>query len=117
MIKLDKLNKILKALADPGRIRIIALLSKKKSLCVCEIQSIIGLSQPTISSHLKLLESSGLVEFKKDGLWVNYNLRSDMDDNVKKLIESIVNILKKDEKIIEDIKKIRSVDRREICRR
>jgi len=41
MVKLEKLNKILKALGDPGRVRIIALLSKKKNLCVCEIQDII----------------------------------------------------------------------------
>ncbi|MDZ7837100.1 MAG: metalloregulator ArsR/SmtB family transcription factor [Actinomycetota bacterium] len=42
----------------------------KEGLCVCEIKEVIGLSQPTISSHLKLLEAAGLVESKKEGIWV-----------------------------------------------
>jgi len=117
MVKLDKLSKIIKALADPGRIRILALLLAKNNLCVCEIQDIIGLSQPTISFHLRLLENAGLVEYKKDGLWVNYNVNSNMDNDIRKLIDNIINILKADEKILEDLKKINGIDRIEICKR
>ncbi|MBC7334297.1 MAG: winged helix-turn-helix transcriptional regulator, partial [Actinobacteria bacterium] len=75
MGKLTNYTKILKALADENRLRILALLKAseniKKDICVCEIQSIIGLSQPTISSHLKVLENAELIEYKKNGLWVN----------------------------------------------
>ena len=71
---LKNVEKIIKALADKNRLRIICLLLEKKDLCVCEITYIIGLSQPTISSHLRLLENAGLIESSKDGLWVNYNI-------------------------------------------
>jgi ArsR family transcriptional regulator len=43
-------------------------------MCVCEIQFALGLAQPTVSKHLKVLEDAGLVQSKKDGLWVNYTL-------------------------------------------
>lgn len=66
---LKNMTKVLKALADENRIKILYLLNEKKDLCVCEIREIIGLSQPTISSHLKLLENSGLVTYRKDGKW------------------------------------------------
>ena len=56
MLSLKKLIKILKALADENRLRIVSLVKSKQDLCVCEITAIIGLSQPTISSHLKKLE-------------------------------------------------------------
>ncbi len=56
MEQLRKLNRILKSLSDEGRLRIVFLLNKKKSLCVNEIREIIDLSQPTISSHLEVLE-------------------------------------------------------------
>jgi ArsR family transcriptional regulator, arsenate/arsenite/antimonite-responsive transcriptional repressor len=65
--------KIMKALSDPNRVKIVKLL-QRKSLCVCEIQSLLGVSQPTVSSHLKVLEEAGLVGYQKDGLWVNYHV-------------------------------------------
>jgi ArsR family transcriptional regulator len=46
----------------------------EKEMCVCEIQSVLGLAQPTISKHLKILEDAGLVESRKDKVWVNYRL-------------------------------------------
>ncbi len=46
---------------------------------MCEIKEIIGLAQPTISSHLKLLENAGLIESNKEGLWVNYNISANLD--------------------------------------
>jgi ArsR family transcriptional regulator len=61
LINLKKITKILKALADESRIRIIALLKERNVLCVCEITEIIGLSQPTISSHLKKLQDAEVI--------------------------------------------------------
>ncbi|MCK8603779.1 ArsR/SmtB family transcription factor [Desulfoferrobacter suflitae] len=63
--------KIMKALSDPNRVKIVKLL-QRRSLCVCEIQSLLGVSQPTVSNHLKVLEEAGLLAYQKDGLWVNY---------------------------------------------
>jgi len=65
--------KVMKALSDPSRVKILKML-QHRDMCVCEIQAALGLAQPTISKHLKILEEAGLVGFTKDGLWVNYFL-------------------------------------------
>ena len=59
--------KIMKALSDPNRVKIIKLLQQKK-MCVCELQAVLKLAQPTVSKHLKILEEAGLADFQKDGL-------------------------------------------------
>ena len=65
--------KVMKALSDPNRVKILKLL-QQKTMCVCELQGAIQISQPSVSKHLKLLEEAGLVDYKKEGLWVNYYL-------------------------------------------
>lgn len=114
---LKEMEKIIKALADKNRLRIIYLLNGKRDICVCEITDIIGLSQPTISSHLRLLENAGLVESNKDGLWVNYNINSQAEFFSRRSIEMICNDLKKDKQAISDLKKLKAIDRDKICRK
>ena len=114
---LKNIEKIIKALADKNRLRIIYLLNEKQDLCVCEITDIIGLSQPTISSHLRLLENAGLVESDKDGLWVNYNINRRADHFSRRSIEMICKDLKKDKQAISDVKKLKAIDRDKICGR
>ena len=65
--------RVMKALSDPTRVKILKIL-EKRLMCVCEIQTAIGVAQSTTSKNLKLLEDAGLVESQKDGLWVNYTL-------------------------------------------
>jgi ArsR family transcriptional regulator, arsenate/arsenite/antimonite-responsive transcriptional repressor len=65
--------KVMKALSDPNRVKIVKML-QRRLLCVCEIQSALGLAQSTASKHLKVLEEAGLITFAKDGQWVNYRL-------------------------------------------
>jgi ArsR family transcriptional regulator, arsenate/arsenite/antimonite-responsive transcriptional repressor len=65
--------KVMRALSDPNRVKILKLLQQRE-MCVCEIQAAIGIAQPTVSKHLKSLEDAGLVDRKKEGLWVNYSL-------------------------------------------
>ncbi len=62
--------KVMKALSDPNRVKIIKLLQQKE-MCVCDLQGALEIAQPTVSKHLKILEESGLVNFRKEGLWVN----------------------------------------------
>lgn len=66
-------TKIMKALSDPNRVKIIKLL-QQRVLCVCEIKEALGLAQSTASKHLKILEEAGLITYFKEGLWVNYRL-------------------------------------------
>jgi ArsR family transcriptional regulator, arsenate/arsenite/antimonite-responsive transcriptional repressor len=65
--------RVMKALSDPNRVKVVKMLQHKE-MCVCEIQFALGVAQPTVSKHLKVLEDAGLVQSKKDGLWVNYTL-------------------------------------------
>jgi len=65
--------KVMKALSDPNRVRLLKLLQKRE-MCVCEIRAALGIAQPTVSKHLKMLEDAGLVSREKKGLWVNYFL-------------------------------------------
>jgi ArsR family transcriptional regulator len=65
--------KVVKALSDPNRVKLLKML-QKRTMCVCEIQAALGIAQPTVSKHLKILEDAGLVNREKEGLWVNYSL-------------------------------------------
>lgn len=65
--------KVMKALSDPNRVKMIKLL-QRRVMCVCEIQESLGLAQSTASKHLKILEEAGLIDYSKEGLWVNYRL-------------------------------------------
>ena len=117
MQDLKTITKILKAISDEGRLRIISLLSRKKNLCVCEIKELIGLSQSTISSHLKKLENSGLITYSKDGKWINYNLNPNLDTRTKKLLKDIISIIKDDPQLIDDFTRLDTVKRQDICNR
>lgn len=70
---MDEFIKVMKALSDPNRVRLLKML-QRRVMCVCEIRAALGIAQPTASKHLKLLEDAGLVGRKKEGLWVNYCL-------------------------------------------
>jgi len=65
--------RVMKALSDPNRVKILKML-QNRNLCVCEMRAALGVAQPTVSKHLKILETAGLVKSNKDGLWVNYHL-------------------------------------------
>jgi len=73
---MKQLEKIFKALADKNRLRIVNML-EQKPMCVCEIRSVLQLSQSTVSGHLRVLKEAGLVEDIKEGLWVVYHLQDD----------------------------------------
>ena len=108
---------VMKALSDPNRVRIVKML-QHKTLCVCEIQAILQIAQPSVSKHLKILENAGLVESKKDGLWVNYYLT---DGRASPYVASILGNLRHwmedDPGLIENIKKLPDVRREDICKK
>ncbi len=70
---MKKFTEVMKALSDPNRVKIVKML-QHRSMCVCELREVLQVSQPTVSKHLKILERAGLVNYKKDGLWVDYFL-------------------------------------------
>jgi ArsR family transcriptional regulator, arsenate/arsenite/antimonite-responsive transcriptional repressor len=69
-----QLAAMFKALGDPVRLRLLSLIASHPGgqACVCEISSTFDVSQPTISHHLKLLRSAGLLDCERRGTWVYY---------------------------------------------
>jgi ArsR family transcriptional regulator, arsenate/arsenite/antimonite-responsive transcriptional repressor len=66
-----------KALADPTRVTIVNRLSSAGDVCVCDLTDACGLSQPTISHHLRILREAGLVDVSRRGTWAYYRLVPD----------------------------------------
>jgi len=64
----------LKALADPARLRLVSMVAAAGEACVCELTSQLGLSQPTVSHHLKILAGAGIITRRKRGVWSYYAL-------------------------------------------
>lgn len=101
----------MKALSDPGRVRIMKALEKKE-MCVCEIQALVGLSQPTISKHMSILEDAGLVQRWKDKLWVNYRLADGRDSEYAgSLLQELQGWLNEEKSVMAIMKKVSSIDR------
>ena len=74
----DELAALFKALADPARVRIVnALATSPEPVCACEFEPALGLSQPTVSHHLKKLVDAGLLEREQRGKWAYFSLSRD----------------------------------------
>ncbi|MCP4755598.1 MAG: winged helix-turn-helix transcriptional regulator [Proteobacteria bacterium] len=109
--------KVMKALSDPNRVKIVKTL-QHKAMCVCELQSILDISQPTVSKHLKILEGAGLVSFYKDGLWVNYHLADgESSPFAASLLGNLKHWLEDDPEVSGLVEKLPLVNREELCRR
>jgi len=107
--------KVMKALSDPNRVKIIKLL-QQRSMCVCELQAALKLAQPTVSKHLKILEEAGLVDYRKEGLWVNYFLANGKSSPyAASLLGNLQHWLNEDSEIADLIKKAAFISRVDIC--
>ena len=73
----DQLAAALKVLADPARLRLLSLIQAQPEheTCVCHLTEPLGLSQPTVSHHLKVLLQAGLVEREQRGSWAYFRVR------------------------------------------
>lgn len=84
--KIRRAEKLLGAIGDSNRIKILLLLSKRE-MCVCELEAAMGLPQPTVSHHLGLLEQADLVHRSKKERWVFYRVKeSPVVDLVRGLV-------------------------------
>ncbi len=107
--------KVMKALSDPSRVKILKML-QHRSMCVCEIQAALGLAQPTISKHLKILDEAGLVGYEKDGLWVNYSLAEGISSPyASTLLGNLRHWLDDEPSIKELMERLPEYEREKIC--
>jgi DNA-binding transcriptional ArsR family regulator len=82
---------LLKALADPTRLTMIAALRKAAApVCICDFTAALSLSQPTISHHMGKLREAGLVEADKRGIWVDYRLSASLPAGATELLDALL---------------------------
>src|SRR5213592_1665274 len=78
---------LFRTLADPARVKIVNLLATSgEPVCACEFEPALGLSQPTVSHHLKKLTDAGLLEREQRGRWAYFSLRPEATSQLEQLV-------------------------------
>lgn len=79
--------KLFRALADPGRVKIVNLLARSgEPVCACDFVPALGLAQATVSHHLKKLTEAGLIEREQRGKWAYFSLDPDASSRLESLV-------------------------------
>ncbi len=113
MVEKLEVIEIFKALTDETRLRIINLL-KKDELCVCEIESILGITQSNASRHLNKLRNAGIINYQKKSQWVYYRLDKNFLKNNRSLIDYILSKTAAMNNCIKDINCLKNYKKRNI---
>jgi ArsR family transcriptional regulator len=87
-LDVQPLTRLFRALGDETRVRIVALLTHGE-LCVCHIESALGLPQPTISRQMGVLRSAGVVVPRRAGNWIYYRLADQSDEECRLVLAAI----------------------------
>lgn len=114
-MSLKELEKVYKALSDRNRIRILKML-QTRPMCVCELREVLGLAQPSVSKHLKILRDAGLLGDEQEGLWTNYRLLPD-NDGARAALKNLRGRLDDDEVIVRDLRAARGVKKEALCKK
>jgi ArsR family transcriptional regulator len=87
----DRLARLLKAIADPARLRLISMVAahEGREACVCDLTEPLELGQPTVSHHLKVLVDAGILSREKRGTWAYYALVPGALDSVAALLVTV----------------------------
>jgi ArsR family transcriptional regulator len=104
--------RVMKAAADGTRVKILKMLQQRK-LCVCEMQAVLGISQPSVSRHLRLLEDADLVRSEKEGMWNNFRLARPEEANpyAATILSHLQEWLEDDASVQKLLKRAKVVDR------
>ncbi|WP_170981084.1 metalloregulator ArsR/SmtB family transcription factor [Mycolicibacterium sp. CR10] len=86
----ERLASVFKALADPARVKLVSLIAASDGgeACICDLTEPLGLSQPTVSHHMKLLVDSGLVSRDQRGKWAYYRVNTDALDRISAAVST-----------------------------
>ncbi|MEC0246845.1 metalloregulator ArsR/SmtB family transcription factor [Paenibacillus chitinolyticus] len=88
MEQLQSLADTFKLMGDKTRLTILALL-RERELCVCDLVDVTGMSQPSISQHLRKMKDAGLVSETRKGQWIYYSLAADQKDRTLELLRQV----------------------------
>ena len=92
-LSIQAMSEVFKALSDETRLQIIALLSDGEELCVCDLVGGLGQTQSKISRHLRYLYHAGLVEDRRDGLWMHYRISSGLSFGQRAILDTLVDVM------------------------
>lgn len=87
---LDPDIRLLQALADPTRLGIVRELSGTTEVCACDFTTTTGVSQPTVSHHLRVLREAGIVSAERRGTWIWYSLAPDAGERLATIAKGFV---------------------------
>ena len=105
------LVKILKALSDETRLRILNMLFEREC-CVCEVIQVLGISQPRVSHHMSALYNAGLLKMRRQGLFALYSIDWEaMGDYSVDLVKAVLKGLASNKIAVEDLKKLATAER------
>ena len=85
----SKASEIFKALGDENRVRIVELIAKNGEICACNLLDEFDITQPTLSHHMKILKTCGLVKSRKEGRWHHYSIDEKCLGEIKGFLESL----------------------------
>lgn len=86
----ENITEIFKALSDENRVRIVSIVAREDDICACMILDELGITQPTLSHHMKVLSSCGLITGRKEGKWMHYSIQQDALDAIQAFFEDIL---------------------------
>jgi DNA-binding transcriptional ArsR family regulator len=98
----------LKALADPGRLRVLSLVTTAGEICVCQIEAVMKLPQPTISHYLSRLKESGWLQARRQGRWVYYRLADPEESPWRSVLEVILADVRNSSLMQEDSERLKN---------
>ena len=87
-----------KALSDETRLQIMTLLLENEELCVCDFVGALGQTQSKISRHLRYLYNAGLVEDRRNGLWMHYRLSATLEPVQRTVVAALAEAIDDDQK-------------------
>ena len=109
---------IFKALGDETRLRIMALLLGGQELCVCDLMAALNLPQSTVSRHLSYLRNAGLVDDRRQGIWMYYTINKESTEHASILSDLLSAMLFEQDKTAQDkllLKKHLATKKMNIC--
>lgn len=90
---MNDLGQIFKALSHETRLAILGLIVRHGHMCVCEVEQILGITQPKASRHLRYLRDAGVLEDERDGLIVNYGLAKAPGSDLRAILDLLRDLL------------------------
>lgn len=103
IVQISHLEIFFKACADQTRLRILNLLATQGEVCVGQLVEVLGTNQPKISRHLAYLKRAGLIQVRRDGLWMYYRISESLVDHAAQILSSLLNCCREIKSLQKDV--------------